>query len=105
MITTRNALEATVVIGALATIPLTVLQEQGVTSPVLTAIDWAVWGIFVVEFVYLQRVEKRLVSKLNAANFAIVVLSFPLLPNLMGLVRIARLARFLRLLRLSGVAA
>lgn len=44
-------------------------------------------------------------SKLNAANLAIVVLSFPLLPNVMGLVRIARLARFLRLLRLSGVAA
>src|SRR6266404_934221 len=104
MNTKRIAIEVAIVIGALVTIPLTVLQEQGVTSPVLTTINWAVWGIFVTEFVYLLRIEKRL-NLPNVANFAIVVLSFPLLPNLMALLRIARLGQFLRLLRLSGVAA
>jgi hypothetical protein len=60
MTTSRNALETAVVIGAVATIPLTVLQEQGVVSPVLTVIDWVVWGVFVAEFLYLLRVGKRL---------------------------------------------
>jgi voltage-gated potassium channel len=101
----RNVIEAAVVIGALATIPLTVLQEQGLRSPVLTTIDWAVWGVFVTEFFYVLRAEKRLLSAWNLANFAVVVLSFPLLPNLLGLVRLARLLRSLRLLRLSSVAA
>jgi voltage-gated potassium channel len=82
-----------------------VLQEQGVTSPVLTVIDWVVWGVFVAEFLYLLRIGKRFVSIPNVANLAVVIVSFPLLPNFLALVRIARLARFLRLLRLAGVAA
>lgn len=105
MTTSRKALETAVVIGALATIPLTVLQEQGMTSPVLTTIDWLVWGVFVTDFAYLLRVEKRLLKMSNLGNLAVVVLSFPLLPDFLELVRIARLARFLRLLRLTGVAA
>jgi voltage-gated potassium channel len=39
------------------------------------------------------------------AKVTVVLLSFPLLPNLLALVRLARLVRLLRLLRLTGVTA
>jgi voltage-gated potassium channel len=103
----RTALDAAVVVGALATIPLTVLQEQGIRSRTLDAIDWAVWGIFAVEFLLsacsAPRIQLRRFS--TVAKFAVVVLSFPQLPGILALVRLGRLGRLVRLMRLSGVTA
>jgi voltage-gated potassium channel len=102
----RAALDVAVVLGALATIPLTVLQERGAKSHALDAMDWAVWGVFAIEFAFIlclaPRVQFRRFS--TAADFAVVVLSFPLLPNLLSLVRLARVVRLLRLTRLTAVA-
>jgi hypothetical protein len=39
----QTVLDFAVVIGALATIPITVLQEQGVNSWALLTMDWAIW--------------------------------------------------------------
>ena len=36
----RRALDVAAILGALATIPLTVLQEHGVKSPALETVDW-----------------------------------------------------------------
>jgi voltage-gated potassium channel len=102
----RTALDFAVVLGALATIPLTVLQERGSGSRTLDALDWTVWSVFVIEFLFIlslsPRVHLRRLS--TAADFAVVVLSFPLLPNLLALVRLARIVRLLRLTRLTAVA-
>jgi voltage-gated potassium channel len=103
----RGALDLAVILGALATIPLTVLQEQGARSRGLETMDWAIWGIFAFEFLILVSVRPRvqLLASSTALKFAVVVLSFPQLPGLLGLVRLARLVRPLRLLRLTGVTA
>jgi voltage-gated potassium channel len=101
----RTGLDAAVVLGALATIPLTVLQEQGVRSWVLDASDWAVWAVFAAEFLLFSCFAPRnqLFRFSTLAKFAVVVLSFPQLPGILALVRLARLGRLARLLRLSGV--
>jgi voltage-gated potassium channel len=102
----RVAMDAAVVLGALATIPLTVLQERGVRSAALDYLDWVVWAVFAIEFLFIlcvaPRVHFRRLS--TAADLAVVVLSFPLLPNLLALVRLARIVRLLRLTRLTAVA-
>lgn len=98
-----RALDSLIVIGALATIPLTLLLEQGESGLWITALDWSVWGLFAFEFI-----AKALLAparwKHHLISFGVVVLSFPLLPSVLGLVRLARLVRTFRLLRLTGAA-
>jgi voltage-gated potassium channel len=102
----RAAIDVAVVLAALTTIPLTVLQEQGSRSQALNLLDWAAWAVFAIEFLFLlcfaPRVYFRKFS--TAADFMVVILSFPLLPNLLALVRLARVVRLLRLTRLTAVA-
>jgi voltage-gated potassium channel len=76
-------------------------------SGTLATMDWVVWGLFAVEFLVLVIVPPRvqLYRASTALKFAVVVLSFPQLPNLLALARLARLVRPLRLLRLTGVTA
>lgn len=103
----KVALDIAIVMGALATIPLTVLQERGVTSVALTASEWVVWGIFTFEFLIVAASLPRtdLLRFGSAGRLAVIALSFPPLPNFLALASLARLARLLRLLRLTGVAA
>jgi len=69
--------------------------------------DWAVWSIFVLEFLFVVSARPRapLLRPSTIFDFAVVAISFPLLPNLLALVRVARLVRLLRLARLAGVTA
>lgn len=98
-------LNAAVVVGTLATIPIVVLLEQGVDAWWLRAADWGLWTIFLVEYV----VESALVDnrreywKKNWLSPVVLVVSFPLLPDLLATVRVARILRFLRFARLVGV--
>ena len=103
----RAALDFAIILGSLATIPLTVLQEQGMTSAALNSLDWAVWSIFAVEFLFIVSLGPRvqMLKASTAADFAVVLLSFPLFPNLLALTRLTRLVRLLRLARLAGVTA
>jgi voltage-gated potassium channel len=103
----RAALDFAIVLGSLATIPLTVLQEHGTRSPALNTLDWVVWSVFAIEFLFIVSLGPRAqISKPStAADFAVVLLSFPLFPNLLALTRLARLVRLLRLARLAGVTA
>lgn len=98
-----RALDALIVIGALATIPLTLLLEQRASGLWITALDWLVWGVFAFEFI-----ARALLAparwKQHLFSFGVVALSFPLLPAILGLVRLARLVRTFRLLRLTGAA-
>jgi voltage-gated potassium channel len=101
----RSVLDMAVVVGALATIPLTVLQEHGASSRALDALDWGVWGIFAIELLLLTSFAPRseFLRASTAVKLIVVLLSFPLLPSLLALVRLARLGRLLRLMRLTGV--
>ena len=104
-----RTLEAAVLVGALATIPLTLLGEENPAPRWVQAADWTVWAIFLLEYVVMMVAgPERPVAvyvKRNPLNLAVVVLSYPGLPTVFGLVRLARLSRFLRLLRLMSVTA
>jgi len=102
-----QALEAAVLVGALATIPLTLLGEENPSAKWIQIADWAVWAVFLVEYVVMVVIdsERSAYIRRNPLNLAVIVLSYPQLPTAFGLVRLVRLARFLRLLRLVGVTA
>jgi voltage-gated potassium channel len=100
----ESVLNTAVIAGAFATIPLTLLLEEGRRGAWIQAADWLVWSIFLAEFAF--RVVWRKVGYRQALFLAaVVVLSFPLLPTLLGLVRIVRLSRVLRLVRVVGATA
>jgi voltage-gated potassium channel len=103
----RRLLDVAAILGALATIPLIMLQEYGAKSGALDAVDWSIWGVFALEFFVLVSVRPgvRLLRTSTLLKLAVMVLSFPPLPNALALVRLARLVRPLRLLRLTGVTA
>jgi voltage-gated potassium channel len=92
-------LNAAVFVGAVATVPVIVLYEQGYRGPILVGVDWAIWTVFLLEY----GIETALSSnrarylKRNWLSPLVLILSFPLLPELLGAVRLARLVRFARL--------
>jgi voltage-gated potassium channel len=101
----RRFTEPAVLLAALATIPLTIAEQQG-SSRILSVADWAIWAVFAVELVAMLVTAPKRADYLkgNILSLAIVVVSFPLLPAVFGLVRIARMFRLLRLLVLAAFA-
>ena len=100
-----RVLEALVVLAALATIPIAIEQERGVTSALLEVGDWIVWGIFLTEYVTMFALanDKRHYLLNNKLNVAIIALTVPAWPALFGLIRLARVARLARIIRLPVV--
>lgn len=104
-----RVIEIAAVIGAFATIPLTIWLEEGGSQPWLQVIDWTIWGIFLAEFISTMSLRGARKRKFFLA--ALVILSFPALPSILGLVRVARLlqvarvSRVLRAIRVVGVTA
>lgn len=96
-----------VIIAALATVPLTVLEEKGGVGADLSGADWVVWTVFAVEFVCLIATapDRRRFLKRHWLNLLIVVVSCPLLPALAGLFRLGRLVRIVRVFRLVRMVA
>jgi voltage-gated potassium channel len=105
-----QALDVAVVLGAFATVPLTLLLEQGSDAPWTRVADWAVWAVFLAEFVF-KTVFVKVGYRQSLLLAGVVLLSFPALPALLGLVRVARvvrvvrLSRAVRLARVMGAAA
>jgi voltage-gated potassium channel len=100
-----RALEGMVLIGALATIPLTVLGEENPKIIWVQTADWVVWSIFFLEYALMLAMssERARYIRRTPLNLAVVLLSYPHLPMVFGLVRLARFVRFLRFLRLTSV--
>lgn len=100
-------LDLLVVAAALATIPIVIAQEMGSTRQWIVIADWAVWSIFVLDFglMFLAAADRARYCLRNVLGLAIVVLSFPLLPDLLASVRVVRIGRAVRLLRLVRVSA
>ena len=46
----ESYLYALVVLACLGTVPVIFYQGQGVKAPLLTAADWTIWAIFVIEY-------------------------------------------------------
>ncbi len=101
----RQRLDVLVVLAALATIPIVILQEKGVEHAAVIATDWFIWSAFLVEFLFgLVTARQRLdYTRRQWLSVAVVVLSFPLLPDLLASVRVLRVTRLLRLVRVLAV--
>lgn len=114
-----RVLDVAVVIAAIATLPLTVLELQGTTSPWMVALDWVIWLVFLADYAamligppeaggFLGRRPldpRNLRDARNWVSLVVLVLSFPLLPAIFQLVRLARVVKLARLGRLAAVGA
>jgi voltage-gated potassium channel len=96
-------------IAAFSAIPLIALESSHVshsTQVLLIAMNWIVWAIFVFEMVAMLQVvdDKSEWVKHNPLSVAVVVLTIPLISQLLPAIRVLRLLRLLRVLRISGAA-
>jgi voltage-gated potassium channel len=100
-------LEVVVILAALLSVPLTIVEVNGQNGASFQAADWVIWSAFATEYVLaLALAEDRRRFVVSAwLSLLVVVISFPLLPALFGIVRLARLARLLRLVRLVAFGA
>ena len=101
----RQCLDVLVVLAALATIPIVILQEKGVDHPAVIGTDWFIWAAFLVEFIFgfVTARQRSVYTRRQWLSVAVVVLSFPLLPDLLASVRVVRVTRLLRLVRILAV--
>ena len=101
----RQRFDVLVVLAALATIPIVILQEKGVDHQAVIVTDWLIWAAFLVEFLFgLVTARKRSeYTRRQWLGVAVVVLSFPLLPDLLASIRVVRVTRLLRLVRVVAV--
>ena len=95
-------IDAAVIVAAVATIPLVVIEARAVSSPATAAANWIVWLVFLGDFA--ADFWRRAGFGQKAFSFAIVILSFPALPEILALSRLARLTRLVGLIRMVGVA-
>jgi voltage-gated potassium channel len=100
-------IEPVVVVAALASIPLTIAEVNGQDGDAFRVADWAIWTIFVADYVLGLAVSSNRRRYLYTAwvGLVVVIVSFPLLPSIFALARLARLARLLRLTRLVAFGA
>ena len=95
-------LEPVVILAALITIPLTIVEINGQNGDSFFVADWAIWSVFALDYgLGLALAEDRRRYVRGAwLLLLIVVLSVPVLPAAFGAVRLARLARAFRIVRL-----
>lgn len=95
----ERSLQIAVLVAVLATIPLMIAQEGGSVGPLVKVGDWAVWAIFVVEYVALFALTTDRANYVRGhwLSLAVIILSFPALPALFQLVRLVRIVRLARL--------
>ena len=98
-------LDTAVIVAAIATVPLVVVDLRGIETRWIAAGNWIIWLVFLFDFA--ADFSRKSSTGRKLLSLAIVVLSFPALPDLLALSRLARLTRLARLFRvaLSGVKA
>ena len=100
----RHWFEAPVLGAALLVIPVVFIEEYSTTEWLLTAAgiaNWLIWAAFATEFAVVMSLTSKRATYARKAwlDLLIIVVSFPLLPQLLALSRLVRLARLSRLLR------
>ena len=103
----ERPLQVLVSLAALGTLPVLIEQERDRITPLVTAADWVIWVVFLVELVVmgLCAANRRRYLLQNWVGVAVVVLSFPALPHLLAAVRVVRLTRLVRLARVFRLLA
>lgn len=96
--------EPVVLAATLALIPVLLIEadvHSGGWQTFAKAANWAIWGIFAVEFVFILVVAERRMAALRAhwLDAALVMVTVPAYGQLLSSLRLARLVRLLRLLR------
>jgi voltage-gated potassium channel len=104
----QRAFEWPVVIAALLTIPILVIDESHLGQPwqaIGTVLNWGTWFTFAVEVGVMLWVvpRKRTWLRMHLLDVAITVLTPPFAPTAWQAGRIFRLFRFLRLLRVFSL--
>ncbi|HRJ20633.1 MAG TPA: potassium channel family protein [Bryobacteraceae bacterium] len=94
-------LEILVMMAAMATIPVVVLEGRGMGSQWTELANWVIWFCFLIAlFVGTLQSENRLAHlRRHPIDLLVVILSFPMLPELLALSRMARFTRLLRVVR------
>ncbi len=95
-------LDAAVIAAAAGTVPLVVLDARQISTPVTSAADWIIWLVFVADLA--ADFHRRAGAGRKLFSLAIVIVSFPALPEILALSRLARLTRLAQLIRISAVA-
>lgn len=108
----RQCFEIPVLVAALLVVPVVYIEEQVGSSAWQQAAqwtNWAIWGIFLAEFVVVVVLADRRWAYTKRAwlDVFIIASSFPMLASALAytrLLRLARLTRVLRILRLARLA-
>jgi len=98
-------LDAAVILAAVAIVPLVIVEIRGIRTPWTAAVNWAIWLVFLSDLIADFGRKASLGRKF--LSLTIVVLSFPMLPDLLelsGLVRLARLSPLFRIALGAGKA-
>jgi voltage-gated potassium channel len=105
--TALSQLEVAVILAALVSVPLTIVEVNGQNGASFQVADWTIWAVFAVEYVlaFILAEDRRRYLIGAWLPLLVVVVSFPLLPSLFALARLARLVRLLRLMRLTAFGA
>lgn len=100
-----NYLTFAVIVAAILTLPLTIAYWMDVEHPTISAADWLIWGVFLVEYTFYMAIsqDRWKTSKENWLSVLIILLSFPLLHEILKSTRLVRLLRPLPLLRQSAL--
>lgn len=105
----RTPLEPVVLGATLALIPVLIVEADasGGWLTVAYAANWAIWGIFAIEFAAVMIVAELRAAALRAhwLDTAVVFLTVPLLGHALASLRFVRLARLLRLLRAATIVS
>ncbi|WP_111642599.1 ion transporter [Marinimicrobium alkaliphilum] len=100
-----NHLTFVVIIAAILTAPLTIAYWLEIEHPLITVADWLIWAVFAAEYAFYMAIsrDRWKTTKDNWLSVVIVLLSFPLLHEILKSTRLIRLLRPLPLLRQSAL--
>lgn len=100
-----NYLTFAVIIAAILTVPLTIAYWLDVEHPLIAVADWLIWAVFVIEYTFYMAIshDRWKTTKDNWLSVLIILLSFPLLHEILKSTRLIRLLRPLPLLRQSAL--
>lgn len=109
----RRRFEVPILIAALLVVPVIFVEERATSTVALGLaqwVNWLIWGAFTAEFVTIVALAERKWSYTRRSwlDLVIILVSFPLLPELFAsvrLLRLTRLTRVLRIVRLARLAA
>ncbi len=95
-----------VIVGALATVPLLILEQNAHHEPLRSIAyigDWVVWSVFALELIVMLAVvpSRWQYIREHPIDIAIVLLTPPVLSRALQSFRVFRVLRLLRLLRLG----